>query len=170
MGKKSKTISVPVGLEQLLLAAASDRELRAALICDRGDVAARLGLALTRSERAVLAIAPAAAPETDAPFEGPARIVTPARQVEIPDPGLNNEGGARPDAGDQPLETPEIELLNPELMTSGGARPRVDVDNPKPNTGGGVRPGIEDEPHAFPEVEIDDPKMMLDGGARPDIE
>jgi hypothetical protein len=58
-GKRRKgVVSVPVGLEQLLIAAAVDADFRRELIRDRERAATRRGLELTGSERSVLAVAP----------------------------------------------------------------------------------------------------------------
>jgi len=103
-------------------------------------------------------------PETDAPFQGAAEKV----DVEV-DIQQTAPGGARPvetipdvklDAG-----KPEAEVLNPELMTSGGARPKVDVDDPEMNLDGGARPDIaEDLPTpSKPETKVKQPKLQIGG-------
>jgi hypothetical protein len=211
LGGKKKTISVPVGLEQLLYIAAGDAEFRAELIRDRARAAERRGLELTGSERAVLAIAPdeqleamidhidaseqnlakrrfmravaatavtlaagtglgacgcsgdkPAAPQTDAPFHGQ------AQKVQVDPPPVEP-------AGTRPLDTIEdlppvpkpvnVEIDDPKLNLDGGARPIIDIDDPEPNTKGGARPDSDEEPlePRRPEVEIESPEMKTGG-------
>lgn len=58
MGKTSKTVRVPVGIEKLLFCAAKDPELKARLLSDRGRALAEFGGDLEPSEQAMLGAIP----------------------------------------------------------------------------------------------------------------
>jgi hypothetical protein len=187
MLEKTRTISVPVGLEQLLFTAASDPEFRAELIRDRVAAAERRGLDLTPSERSVLAIAPD--DQLEAMID---RIDTSERSLKrhkfmraVAATAVTLAAGTGLAAGgcsgdkqepqtDAPFkgqvdtaqvdtpqaDTAKIEIEQPEPAPTRGIRPEVDLEDPALNNLGGARP----------EVEVQEPEMNLDGGARPDFD
>ncbi|MBW2276172.1 MAG: hypothetical protein JRF63_01700 [Deltaproteobacteria bacterium] len=177
MGNKSKTISVPVGLEQLLFTAAKDPVLRAELVRDRNDAAVRRGLELTASERSVLAVAPddqleAMIDHIDTSERNlnkrsfmravAATAVTLAAGTGLAAGGCSGDKPApQTDAPFQgQVDTAQVEIEQPEPAPTRGIRPEVDVPEPALNNRGGARP----------KVDVDDPEPNTKGGARPDIE
>jgi hypothetical protein len=171
MAKDTKTISVPVGLEQMLLTAAVDAGFRAELIRDRELAVARRGVELTTSERAVLAIASdeqlaAMVDRIDASEQNLVRrkfmrAVAATAVTLAAGTGLGACGGP----GDEPaVETDaplqgQVQKLEIEVppVEPAGSRPPDPVPPERPDAGP-------------PKIEIDEPELMRDGGARPDID
>jgi myo-inositol catabolism protein IolC len=171
MGKAKKTISVPVGLEQLLLTAAVDAGFRAELIRDRERAVARRGVELTSSELAVLAIAPddqlaAMIDRIDTSEQNVRRrkfmrAVAATAVTLAAGTGL----GACGSPGDKPApetdapfqgQAQKLEIEVPPVEPA-GSRPLETIPGVKPDAGP-------------PKIEIDEPELMRDGGARPDID
>jgi hypothetical protein len=199
MGEKRRTISVPVGLEQLLFRAAVDPELRAELVRDRVAAAERRGLKLTASERSVLAIAPddqleAMIDRIDTSEQNLAkrkfmRAVAATAVTLAAGTGLAAGGcsGDKPEPQtDAPfkgqvdtaqVDTAQMEIEQPEPAPTRGIRPE-DIPEPvHPQAGGGARPEVDvPEPEinnrggARPKIDIEEPELMRDGGARPDFD
>jgi hypothetical protein len=147
-------VSVPVGLEQLLFTAATDAVFRVELVRDRERAAWRRGLALTESERSVLAVAPRVQLEAmidhiDVSEQNlkrrrfmravAATVVTLAAST-----GLGACGGqdGKPAAGGEtgapfqgPVETRQLEIPRPEPMPPTGIRPDAFPEPVQPMAG-----------------------------------
>jgi len=190
MAEKIRTMSVPVGLEQLLFRAAADPELRAELVRDRAAAAERWGLALTASERSVLAIAPddqleAMIDRLDTSEQNlkkrkfmravAATAVTLAAGTGLAAGGCSDrKPGPQTDAPFRG-QAQQVEVdVDIQQTAPGGARPldtipgieldagqpSVDIPDPELYTSGGARP----------QVDVGDPEPNTKGGARPDVQ
>jgi hypothetical protein len=142
--RRRGVVSVPVGLEQLLIAAAVDADFRRELIRDRERSATRRGLELTGSERAVLAVAPDA--QLEAMID---RIDTSQKNLErraflravaatavtlAAGSGLEACGGS----GDKPAAETDAPFK--------GESQKLDVPEPEPMPPTGIRPDEIPEP------------------------
>lgn len=171
MAKERKTISVPVGLEQMLFAAAVDPGFHAELIRDRELAVARRGVELTASESAVLAIATDAqlaamidridTSEQNLKRRKFMRAVAATAVTLAAGTGLGACGGP----GDEPAvktdapfqgQSQKLEIEVPPVEPA-GSRPLETIPDVKLDAGA-------------PALEIPDPELNLDGGARPDID
>ncbi|MBW2276173.1 MAG: hypothetical protein JRF63_01705 [Deltaproteobacteria bacterium] len=170
-GRRRKgTISVPVGLEQLLYTAAKDAELRAELIRDRNEAAARRGLELTASERSVLAIAPD--DQLEAMID---RIDTSEHNLKkrgfmraVAATAVTLAAGTGLGACGSPSDKPAVETDAPFQ----GQAQEIDIEV-QPGASRGIRPDPVpfEKPDAGPaKVEIQNPEAQTSGGARPDID
>jgi len=186
--RRKGMVSVPVGMEQLLITAAVDAEFRAELIRDRAEAAERRGLALTDSERSVLAIAPDDQLEkmihnidtSEKNLEKrkfmravAATVVTLAAGTGLGACGAPSEKpGPETDAPFQgPVDTgQQVEIPEPEPMPPTGIRPE---DIPEP-----VQPmaGVQALPQDASPVDSVSPTVDLEveqprptKGSRPDI-
>lgn len=185
--RRKGMVSVPVGLEQLLIVAAGDPRFRQELIRDRERAAVRRGLALTDSERAVLGSAPAE--QLEAMIQ---RIDTSEKNLERREflravaatavtlaagTGLEACGGS-----DEPLsqtgetaapfkgKVQEVEVLAPEPMPPTGIRPEPPPEPAKPGIAGAQADAPDASvPAASPTVDIPAKKPPLTKGIRPDI-
>lgn len=175
---------VPVGLEQVLLAAASDGQFRDQLLEDREAAVTRIGFTLVESERAILAAAPQGQLEVMID-----RIDTSRANLERRDfmraiaativslaVGTSLQACAGPEDIPQGVDQPPFkgpvepvkvpESLN--MTTGGGARP--DFPEPAPPMAGATI----DVPDASAvgageRVEVPKPPPNVKGGARPDL-
>jgi hypothetical protein len=182
--RRKGVVSVPVGMEQLLLTAALDAEFRAELIRDRAQAAERRGLELTSSERSVLAIAPDDQLETmidriDTSEQNLAKrkfmravaatVVTLAAGTGLGACGgpedkqaAGNETGA-PFHGQ--VDTGHVDAPEPEAMPPTGIRPDEIPEAAQPMAG-----VMAEDPDASvsPTVDIESEEVRPTKGIRPD--
>ncbi|MBW2276174.1 MAG: hypothetical protein JRF63_01710 [Deltaproteobacteria bacterium] len=181
--RRKGVVSVPVGMEQLLLTAAVDADFRAELIRDRAEAAERRGLELTDSERAVLAIAPDDQLETMI-----ARIDTSEQNLKkrkfmravaatvvtlAAGTGLGACGGPEDKAGgnpnapfEGPVDTSQVEIPQPEPMPPTGIRPDM-IPEPAPPVAGAL--AQEPDASVAPTVDMPIEKPRPTKGIRPDF-
>jgi hypothetical protein len=172
--RKRGVVAVPVGLEQLLFAAAADPAFRAELVRDREAAAARRGLPLTGSERATLAAAPRVqleamidridTSEGSLARSGFLRAVAAAALTLAAGTGLGACGA--PDGGQAagetgapfqgPVDVRPVEIEAPEPMPPTGIRPE-EIPGPfQPMAG--LMAGPDAAPAADPPVPGPEPK------------
>jgi hypothetical protein len=171
MPKKKKTVSVPVGLEQLLVAAAIEPAFRRELVRERAVAAARRGLVLTDSERLALDKPSAAQLETmidridtseqNLERSGILRAVAAAAITLAAGTGIQACGGS----SDKPATETDVPFQGAaEKIDNNEIELQID-QTPMP---AGILP---DPPDAgAPTLDIHEPDPQGKGGARPDIE
>ena len=172
--------SVPVGLEQVLFAAATDRDFREDLLASRASAVERRGFALVDSERAVLSAAPSGQLERmidrlDTSKDNlerrefmravAATMVSLAAGTALSacanaeDPLPASGGPPFKGPASQVVESPAPAVEPASMATAGGARP----DLPEP---GRIDASVEKESQA---VKVEPPPLNVKGGARPDL-
>jgi hypothetical protein len=176
--RRKGVVSVPVGLEQLLLTAAVDPAFREALIRDRERAVSSRGLRLTQSEISVLRITPESQLETmidhiDTSEKNlekrsfmrtvAATVLTLAAGTSLQACGGTDEtkGTGAPFKGD----SQQVDVPRPDPMPPTGVRP--DVIPPSEPTMAGAE---AQEPDASaPSIEILNEDIRPTKGIRPDL-
>ncbi len=179
--------AVPVGLEQILFAAATEQSFREELLDDREGAVARRGFKLVETERSILAAAPKGQLETmisridtsrsnlqrrDFMRAVAATLVTLAAGTTLSACSKADEAAQQGTQGGPPFKGPTDPSNVPDpanMTTGGGARP--DFPEPVPTMAGAVKdtPPDASVDESAGKVEVQSPPPNVKGGARPDL-